>query len=461
MKPMRMLIGTLDIGHNVSMLADGFRSLGLEVSTAFVSHNGVFYDKAFDLSCAELYQAAMARVREDRPVDDLAEDPRYAHFFDFDIYLFVASHTLMPGLLDLPILKARGKVVISFQAGSEVRFWMAARRFNAAYGHEFPPGLVSKYVNGSTALNEIAAYPRYLDVFSNKLHNIRMAEMYADVILSQPCSNVLGLRPYMGAILPVDTGRLTARIPDRERPVIVHAPTNIAFKRSDLIIGALHELWAEGLGFELRLLRNVPNSQVIESLTDADVLIDQIACGKSGLLGYEGMASGCVVVGCQDEDASPIPYRCLPVVRIDTHNVKDVLRRVISDAALRRRCAEAGVRYMQTGLHRPDQVARYIFGVLERAQDGDCDYYPTQFVEHPEYPEGEAIPPHLGELTWAVASMYGLPPEADLEALTARHLLPPAEQRGDGVPPTWDLDGARRLFWGYAGPNATWPGGRA
>lgn len=455
-----MLIGTIDVGHNIAMLADGFRGMGLEVSTCIVSHNGVFYDKAFDLSCAPLYRAAIERIREDRPVDDLADDERFAHLFDYDVYLFVASHTLMPGLLDLPLLKDRGKVIVSFQAGSEVRFWMAARRFNAAYGHEFPPGLVVHATNQTTALNEIAAASRYLDVFSNKLHNIRMAELYADLILSQPCSNVLALRPYMAAILPVDTTRLTARIPGRERPVIVHAPTNIAFKRSDLIIAALHELWSEGLGFELRLLRNVPNDQVLESLTDADILIDQIACGKSGLLGYEGMASGCVVVGCNDEDASPIPHRCLPVIRIDTHNVKDVLRRVISDAELRRRCAETGVRYMETGFHRPDQVARYIFGALERAQNGDFDYYPTQFVEFPEYPEGEVIPPHLQDLTWAVAVMHGLPPEADLDRLTARGLLPPVELRGEHAPVTWNLDGARRLFWGYAGANAVWPAGR-
>ncbi|MCB9537179.1 MAG: hypothetical protein H6704_13080 [Myxococcales bacterium] len=451
----RMLIGTLDIGNNIRLLATGFRAIGFDVTTATVAPNGVFYAQDYDLNLADLHAAALESIKHDNYPDWVCDDPRWAALFDYDIYLFVASHTLLPGLLDLPLLKQRGKIVISFQAGSEVRFWQMARTFNAAYGHSFPEGLISRHVNGARDLGAFAGYSRYLDVFANKLHNIRMAERYADLLLSQPCSNVLGVRPYMAAILPVDTQRCTARVPGRERPVVVHAPTNPEFKQSGLIFATLDRLWREGVGFELRLLRNVPNHQVLDALTDCDVLIDQIACGKTGLLGFEGMASGCMVIGCNDEEAAPVPYRSLPVARIAPDNVYDVLKTALTDRVLRVRAAEAGLRYLSLGHHTPQRVAQYILDCLDRSQRGDFDYYPTQLIEQPEFPSEEVVPQHLVQLTWDVLTDFGVAPDADLEPMKARGLVP-----GDAPSaalPRWDLTNTERLFWGWRGPNAVYP----
>lgn len=457
MSKLRMLIGTLDIGGNIRMLADGFRACGFDVSTAWVTNNGVFYDRSFDLYAGDVYQAAADSLRAGVSPEVICDDPRYRHFFDFDVYLFLASHSLFPGLFDLPLLKMRGKIVISFQCGSEVRFSAMARSFNEAYGHGFPESLLHTRANTADDFASIACQSRYLDLFSNKLHNIRMAERFSDVVLSQPCSNVLAVRPYMAAILPVDRSRCRPNVPQRDRPVIVHAPTNVEFKRSDLIVQTLLDLWSEGHGFELRLIRNLPNERVLEALTDCDILIDQVACGKTGLLGYEGMASGCVVLGCNDEEAAPIPHRSLPVVRIAPDNLYGVLKRVLMDAPLRVQCAEAGLRYMSLGHHEPANVAAYILDCLEREKAGDFDYYPAQLIERPEVPSGEHVPGYLCDMTAEVLSIHGVPPDVNLDPLRETGQLDPDfDLRGMRIP-TWDLSGAERTFWGWRGCNATWP----
>lgn len=457
MKPLRILIGTLDIGNNIRLFAQGFRELGFDVTTTTLRTKGVLYDDQYDVDVRPLHAAAMEAISRGQYPDTLMDDPRWADLFDHDVYFFVASHTLLPGLLDLPLLKQRGKLLLSYQAGSEVRFWQMAQTFNAAYGHGFPQGLVSPYINGAEEIAAFAGFSRYLDVFANKLHNIRMAERYSAAVYSQPCSNVLGLRPYFAALLPLDTSRCKPRIPGRDHPVIVHAPTNAEFKRSDLIISTLEQLWKEGHAFELRLIRNLPNARLLETLTDADVLIDQIACGKSGLLGFEGMASGCAVLGCNDEDAAPVPANAIPVVRIAPDNLYEVLKKTVTDKAFRIAQAEAGLRYVEAGLHTPKNIARYVVECVDRAHAGDYDYYPTQLVERPEFPEGERIPEYLKDMSVEILANHGAPPGFAQSAMVKAGLLPDDALPHLGELETWDVRRARRQFWGYTGPNAIWP----
>lgn len=457
MTGIRMLIGTRNIGNNVQMFAQGFRELGFEVQTANTADPTIYYDESFDLNARDLHQEAMRRIEQGQSPDVLADDPRYAHFFDFDLYIFVSCHSLFPGMLDVPLLKERGKAIISFHGGSELRYWRMAEEFNAAYGHTFPDALKSNLVNFAEDVKLIASVSRYAEVFANKLHNTRVVERYCDMVMTQPRSNVLGVRPYMAAIVPVDTARCRPNIPGREVPVVVHAPTSPEFKRSDLILAALDRLWSEGVAFELRLLRNVPNEQVLAALSDCDVLIDQIACGKTGLLGYEGMASGCTVLGCNDEGAHPVPFRCQPILRIAPDNVYDVLKRVLTDRELRIRTAEAGLRFVGMGLQTPARVAAYMLECLERTQKGDHDYYPAQFLERPRPPRGEVVPDYLKGLTWEVMALHGVPPDADFGPVLERGLLPDGAAELVAELPRWRLDGATRHFWGWQGPNATWP----
>jgi hypothetical protein len=461
MSPPRVLIGCLNIGNNIQLLARGFREIGFEVKTAAAARNGNFYAHDFDFDLAPLHALAAESIARDEYPEWVVDDPRFAPLFDFDLYVFVASHTLLPGLFDLPLLKARGKAIISFQTGSEIRFWQMARTFNAAYGHIFPDDLVPKIASTPKHMGEVAAWPRYLDVLSNKLHNIRMAERYADALFSQPRANVLGVRPYMAAILPLDASRCTARIPGRTHPVVVHAPTNPAFKQSALIMQTLERLWKEGVGFELRLLRNLPNERVLEALTDADVLIDQIYCGKPGLLGYEGMASGCVVLGGNLEDPTPVPHHALPVIDIVPDRIFETFREVLGGSRdARVAAAEAGVQYLAEGHHTPARIAQYLIEGLERSGKRDWDYYPCQYIERPEVPSKEVVPAYLKEMTLEVMADFGVPPGFDGGPLERAGLLPGGWQAHRDQLRPWDLTGARRTFWGHVGAGAVYPHAR-
>src|SRR5690606_27897665 len=111
---------------------------------------------------------------------------------------------------------------------------------------------------------------------NTRLSNLRMAERHADAIFSLPFQSELAVRPYWHVQLPLDLSNYTCEVHDRDVPVIVHAPTRRNFKGTPAVLEALDRLREEGEQFELRLLENVPNKQVLKALTDADLVIDQL-----------------------------------------------------------------------------------------------------------------------------------------------------------------------------------------
>ena len=133
-------------------------------------------------------------------------------------------------------------------------------------------------------------------------------------------------------------------------------------KGSGPILQALELLRHEGVRFELRLLENLTNRQVVDQLSDADVLIDQLYFPYHGKLTVEGMASGCAVTTCNREDYEPYPAG-RPICHIDAGSIAAPLRRLLTNRELRLRLAHEGRQY---ALARHDHVSvvKDILGAL-------------------------------------------------------------------------------------------------
>lgn len=133
---------------------------------------------------------------------------------------------------------------------------------------------------------------------------------------------------------------------------VVHAPNHRGFKGSEFIIHAINELKEEGLKINFVLLENVPNEEVKRILTtEADILVEQIIFTGFGLNGLEGMASGLPVLSNWENPDISILFRrysslneC-PIVSTTPENIKENLRKLITNPILRKELGDASRRY--------------------------------------------------------------------------------------------------------------------
>ncbi len=112
------------------------------------------------------------------------------------------------------------------------------------------------------------------------------------------------------------------------KPVICHFPSNKNLKSTDSVLKAIENIKMHGESFDF-INERVSNQEVRERLDRTHILIDQFSIGP-GLLGVEGMASGCVVISRTSkwfrED-----FPDLPVISCEQEELANVLAELMSD----------------------------------------------------------------------------------------------------------------------------------
>jgi hypothetical protein len=284
--------------------------------------------------------------------------------------------------------------------------------FDQQYGFVFNSEEILKRIIRGVAEEEPLARP---------LHNLRMAELYSDLILNVPTQAGLALRPYMRGFMFLELSKYEYQVPAREKPIVVHAPSLKAGMGTDVILNVLERLRAEGIAFELRLLQDVPNEEVIKELTNADVAIDQLYLLFYGKFGAEAMACGCALATSNREDCEPIPPN-RPIWNLDPVNIYEQLKRLLTDRELRVRLAREGRQYVER-YHDHVKVAQYFIENVETYPAKQYHFYPTFFARHYRLPEGEKISPRLQKMTAQVVRRWGLPEDVDPQDMIARGLM--------------------------------------
>ncbi len=454
----RILVGTAETAKYVYNITNGFRELGHKADSLVLDpvRHKFYNDLEYTLTDLDFLRETTLYRKSDGRVGIRTTRAFRAFVERYDVFVFFSGTSLLPRMVDLPVLKQMGKKVISRQCGSEVRDAALAREFWRAHGQAFPRAVGDAPAAVRCADEyDVVGLSRYHPAFANKLHTTRMAEQYADAIISGSPSQMLGLRPYFQSGPIFDMREFTFKVPRRAVPIILHAPSNIEFKKTHVFLKVLQELQDEGVRFHLELLHGVPHGVVQQKLAEADVLLDQLSCG-CGTLAYEGMASGCVVLGGHQDAASPLP-RNRPIVHVTEATLKERLRRVILDVRYRTLVAAQSREYINAGYGSPVSVARYMLDALDRDAVGDADLFPTLFVERGVAPEGQSVPEYLKEGSLAVLKKFGAFPRADLARLISVGLLPEGAVSELGSVPRWDESQlVREGPWVTTGPNATY-----
>lgn len=364
---MKIFLGTEDMASVLSGLNEGFRALG-HATTTYVSERNIYYDMRYDIEkgsfLSNIIDYRRKRIPEFLRYLGARIDARLTpHWLrlqsdklinDHDLFIFIWKPWLPEWEIFEKIKKA-GKKIICIQLGSDVR---DASAFHQEY-----------------KVDVSAWDTKYHDSLDNKVKKIRHQELFADLIYSVPDQAGLSIRPFKHIYLPLCAGKeIEYKVPARDIPVILHAPTNPSIKGTDHIVRAIEVLKKEGYKFEFRLLRGLPNQAIIKELTNADILVDELLLHGPGVLGTEGMAAGCAVAVRWLSEYKNIFNP--PVCNITEDSVLDQLRHLLDNRNYRLSLAESGRSFVEQ-YNNPVVIASNMLNDLDNFIP---DYYPTFFL---------------------------------------------------------------------------------
>lgn len=231
-------------------------------------------------------------------------------------------------LEDVDALRAAGIAIGAVFHGSEVR---DPRRHAALYPH--------------TAFADPAEdLTGRLQVVVGEIH--RSIERFdGPTFVSTP--DLLDFVPgatWLPVVVGVDEFASDAPVLERDRPVVLHAPSNSALKGSVFIDPVLQELDERGL-IEYRRVSGLPHAELVDLVRSADIVVDQCVLGLYGVFAAESMAAGRVTLAhVAPHVRARVPFE-LPIVEITPATVREVVERIVEQRDEAVKTAQAGVEY--------------------------------------------------------------------------------------------------------------------
>ena len=237
-----------------------------------------------------------------------------------DIFHFYFGLTLVPQSLQFPILAALRKKSVFHYLGSDIRGKTPAE---LAYGKKAGAEIVGSY----------------------------------DAIRWVPEAHVIPPG--------IDLSRVEPAPPsDRARPVIVHAPSSRTKKGTEHVIAA-----CDGLDADLQIVEGFHHDEAFALYRDADIVVDQLNAGWYGLFAIECMALGKPVVTFLHNEAVRRTEEAfgidVPIVSASAETLRERLRPLVADAAVRRRIGAASRAYVER-VHDVEQIADRLLDVYAR-----------------------------------------------------------------------------------------------
>jgi hypothetical protein len=150
-------------------------------------------------------------------------------------------------------------------------------------------------------LNPVFATPEYEQA---KRDIARVADTYADLIFNARLDQLSHLtsptEPFMYFFPDERFVRNDAKFENVERYLVVHAPSKPLLKGTAHVRDAVDRLKADGFDFDYRELTGVSNDEVIRTLGQAHIVLNQFYAFIPGVFGIEAMASCCAMLASAD-----------------------------------------------------------------------------------------------------------------------------------------------------------------
>jgi len=409
---MRVFIGTEEIASVLTDVAFGFKELGYHVTTYVSAKNKFYSTHKYDIVRGNLvndiihywdWKFLPKRLKDYfNRVDKLISIPYLKRknrklIEEHDLFIFIWRPWLHESYL-FPLLKKMGKKIICLHVGTDVRHISA---FEQQY-HIDTSGWSDFFQT---------------DNLDKKIEKIRYHELYADIIYSVPDQAGLYLRGYNHFRLSLSKDKkISFKIPARKKPLILHAPSRSAIKGTAIIHATIERLRSEGYELEYKLIENMPNEALLQLLTEADILCDELFLHGPGVLSAEAMAAGCAVATrCLN-----IPPFQPPVCAITPGNLYEKLKLLITDIDYRVELATAGKKFVDD-FNDPVKIAGKMIDDL--ANSDAIDYRPDFFMKEFQLPGNTDLTKRTKSLTKQVIEKYTLQQDAVEYELEKRGLI--------------------------------------
>ncbi len=146
--------------------------------------------------------------------------------------------------------------------------------------------------------------------------------------------------------------------------MIVHAPSSRRRKGTESVVAA-----AEGLDADLRIVEGLTHDEAFELYREADIVVDQLNAGWYGVFAIECLALGKPVVTFLLDEAVRRTEEAygveVPLVSATHETLRERLRPLVDDAALRHRIGAASRAYAEQ-LHDIDKIAGELVALYDR-----------------------------------------------------------------------------------------------
>jgi glycosyltransferase involved in cell wall biosynthesis len=219
-----------------------------------------------------------------------------------DVFHFYFGLTLVPKSLQFRLLRAVGKKSVMHFLGSDIR-------------GKTPEQLAWARAAGARVVGSYDA-----------------ARWVPDAAVIPPGIDLTGIEP--------------APPSDRERPVVLHAPSSRARKGTDHVVAACAQL-----DVELEIIEGLDHREAFERYRNADIVVDQLNAGWYGVFAIEAMALGKPVVTFLHDEAVRRTEEAfdveVPLVGATKDTLADVLRPLVESPEERRRVGAASRAYVE------------------------------------------------------------------------------------------------------------------
>lgn len=307
---MNIFHGTIEIAGQMGILCGelkrrGHRAVGYNMFHSYLGYE----DHLINTNAEEI--AAMHR--------------HMIHFFD--VFHFHYASSLLPEYKDLDQIASRGKKMVMHHWGNDVRFHDKARVHN-------------RYVyTGDSPANEVI-HDRLTTITGLiKQAIVQDYEVYEHVAPYYDQVHVVPIAIDLSFFEPVEAVK-------KERPLILHAPTNPDFKGTKPIEEAIAEL-KRSYDFDYRRIEKLHHEEAIRLYREADFIVDQILCGSYGLLSVEAMALGKPVIAYIRDDLAPSFPAGLPIISATPDTVAEKIRLLLDHPELKEELGRKGRRYVE------------------------------------------------------------------------------------------------------------------
>lgn len=278
----RLLIGPSDTAGYSSHLAGGFWGLGIRCDLAVPIPHPFDYQTSAQIPPTIRFVRLLHRLAAGcnraivrRGIRFFAQSVfsvwAVGALVKYDAFIFGFGRSLFPQNLDLPVLRALGKTVVS----------------NIGHGSESRPPFIDGAFR-STDTGESPSATELVQLVAQTVLTVSRHEKYATVMIGHPLStsqfatrqfvNSLSLGIPSGTIPPEELGRGPGiTVGEAEGQVkILHAPSHRFAKGTEEIEIVIQALQAKGFNIAFELAEKMSNLEVLGAIQECDFVIDQV-----------------------------------------------------------------------------------------------------------------------------------------------------------------------------------------